>query len=110
MALTLSRLCCLRHKLAGVELEIPENSDLSEIGASIGLLTEAQAIDEADNYYPGLAVKTDGFVPIGQDLTGGGDPYFINANDDAPGPGSIVFITTRWMTVTTTVMTRSMRY
>ena len=75
-----------RHNLTGVEVEIPETSDLSEIGASIGVFDEAQAIDEADNFYPGLVVKEDGFIPIGQDLTGGGDPYFINANDKAPGP------------------------
>lgn len=75
-----------RHKLAGAEVEIPESSDLSEIGASIGVFDEAQATDEADNFYPGRVVREDGFLPIGQDLTGGGDPYFINVNDRAPGP------------------------
>ncbi|PSN12552.1 hypothetical protein C7293_19685 [filamentous cyanobacterium CCT1] len=75
-----------RHNLPGLQVELPESSDLSEIGATIGLYNEAQAIDEADSFYPGLIVKADGFVPIGQDMTGSGDPYFINVNDVAPGP------------------------
>ena len=75
-----------RHELSGVEIELPAAADLSELGATIGLYSEAQAIEEADNFYPGLVVKTDGFVPVGQDMTGGGDPYFINLNDAPPGP------------------------
>jgi hypothetical protein len=74
-----------KHRLSGLEAELPESFDLSELGATIGLYDEAQAVDEADNFYPGLVVKVDGFVPIGQDMTGGGDPYFINLNDPAPG-------------------------
>jgi hypothetical protein len=72
--------------VAGLEVELPESSDLSEVGGPIGLYNEAQAIDEGDNFYPGLVVKADGFVPIGQDMTGGGDPYFINLHDPAHGP------------------------
>ena len=75
-----------KHRLSGSEVELPEIADLSELGATIGLYDETQAIDEADNFYPGLVVKADGFVPIGQDMTGGGDPYFINLNDKSPGP------------------------
>ena len=75
-----------RHRLSGVEAKVPESADLSELGAAIGLYDETQAIDEAERFYPGLVVKKDGFVPIGQDMTGGGDPYFINSNDEAPGP------------------------
>jgi hypothetical protein len=75
-----------RHQLPSLEVELSERDDLSELGATIGLYDEAQAKDEADNFYPGLMVKPDGFVPIGQDMTGGGDPYFINLNDNPPGP------------------------
>lgn len=75
-----------RHGLAGAEAEIPEGEDLSGLGASIGLYDEADARDEAERFYPGLVVKDDGFVPIGQDLSGGGDPYFIRIHDDPPGP------------------------
>jgi hypothetical protein len=75
-----------RHHLAGADVELSEESDVSGIGATIGLYNEAQAIDEADNFYPGLVVKADGFIPIGQCMIGSGDPYFINVNDAAPGP------------------------
>lgn len=75
-----------RHHLPSAEAELSEDADLSGIGATIGLYNEAQAIDEADNFYPDLVVKADGFVPIGQCMTGSGDPYFINLNDSAPGP------------------------
>lgn len=59
---------------------------MSEIGASIGLYDEAAAKDEAERFYPGLVVIKDGFVPIGQCLGGSGDPYFINIEDNPPGP------------------------
>jgi hypothetical protein len=72
--------------LADVEVEIPEGGDLSGIGASIGLYDEAAAREEAEEFYPGLVVKEDGFVPIGLDLTGGGDPCFICVRDYPPGP------------------------
>lgn len=74
------------HQLADVEVEIPQGDDLSGLGASIGLYDEAAATEEASGFYPGLIVKEDGFVPIGQDLIGSGDPYFINTRDDSPGP------------------------
>ncbi|HEY4261510.1 MAG TPA: hypothetical protein VGM98_15180 [Schlesneria sp.] len=72
--------------MADVEVEIPQTDDLSGLGALIGLYDEAAAIEEACQFYPGLIVKEHGFVPIGQDLTGSGDPYFINTKDDSPGP------------------------
>jgi hypothetical protein len=73
-----------RNRLAGAEVEVPEGDDLSGIGSSIQLFDEAAAIAEAD-FYPGIVVKDDGFVPIGGDPTGSGDPYFINTSDDPPG-------------------------
>jgi len=74
------------HGLIGLNVEVPDTSDLSGVGASIGLYDEREARDEAERFYPALVVKEDGFVPIGHDLTGGGDPYFINVRDDAPSP------------------------
>src|SRR4051812_24703163 len=75
-----------QHGLVGLDVEVPETADLSEVGASIGLYDEAAARDEADKFYPGLVVKEDGFVPVGEDLGGGGDPYFFNIRDEPPGP------------------------
>jgi hypothetical protein len=75
-----------QHQLAGVEVQIPQSDDLSGLGALMELYDEAAATEEACEFYPGLIVKEDGFVPIGQDLTGSGDPYFINTRDDSAGP------------------------
>jgi hypothetical protein len=72
--------------LVGREVEVPEGEDLSGVGAIIELLDEGQAASEADDVYPGLIVKADGFVPIGGCGIGTGDPYFINTRDAQPGP------------------------
>lgn len=74
------------HELARRQLEIPEADDLSGLGASLEILDEAGARTEADDCYPGLVVKADGFIPIGGCLLGSGDQYFINSRDDQPGP------------------------
>ena len=75
-----------RHALVGREIEIAVAEDLSGVGASIGLFSEVDATGEANDFYPGLVVKEDGYVPIGGCLTGCGDPYFINVRDVQPGP------------------------
>jgi hypothetical protein len=74
------------HHLIGREVEIPEENDLSGAGASIELFDEANAIGESTDYYPGIVVKADGYVPIGGCAIGCGDPYFINLHDSQPGP------------------------
>lgn len=75
-----------RHALVGKEVEIPKTEDLSGIGGTIELFDETDAIEEANDFYPGLVVRHDGFVPIGGCALGGGDPYFINLQDQQPGP------------------------
>jgi hypothetical protein len=74
-----------KHGLSGVELEVPEGDDLSGIGASIRLYDEDEAKKECE-FYPGIVVRADGFVPIGEDSLGSGDPYFVNVKDKQPGP------------------------
>ncbi len=74
------------HQLVKAELEIPEANDLSGVGASFELLDEDGASSESNDFYPGLIVKADGYVPIGGCLIGSGDPYFINIRDQQPGP------------------------
>jgi hypothetical protein len=75
-----------QHNLIGLEVEIPEQNDLSGVGALIELLDEVNAIKESTGFYPGLVVKADGYVPIGGCAIGCGDPYFINLHDPQPGP------------------------
>lgn len=73
------------HKLQGIELEIEEEQDLSELGVSLKLFNKQEIIEEMNNYYPGLVVKKDNYIPIGSCSFGSGDPYFINSNDGADG-------------------------
>lgn len=75
-----------RHGLQGASFEIPETIDASGLGAELQLLTLAQAREEAEDCYPGLAVGADGYVPVGMCLLGSGDPYFIRHGDGAGGP------------------------
>jgi hypothetical protein len=75
-----------KHGLVGAEIAVPETGDLSGIGGSIRLYDEEESREEAEKFYPGLVVKEDGFVPIGEDPEGSGNPYFINVRDRSPGP------------------------
>jgi len=75
-----------QHALAGKEIEISADADLSRVGASLKLCDEAAAKSEANDFYPGLIAKADGYVPIGECLIGSGDPYFISVHDEQPGP------------------------
>jgi hypothetical protein len=74
------------NALAGKTAEISDGDDLSGVGASIQLFNEADAAAEADELFPGLVVKADGYVPIGGCAVGNGDPYFIRIQDQQPGP------------------------
>lgn len=75
-----------RNGLSGKEADIPEVDDLSSVGACIEILNEQNARVESDELYPGIVVKAHGFVPVGGCAIGTGDPYFININDEQPGP------------------------
>ena len=73
------------NNISGIEIEIPENMDLSELGATFEIMNEEESVDEMNNYYPGLIVKKDNYIPIGSCSIGSGDPYFINTNDGPTG-------------------------
>jgi hypothetical protein len=75
-----------QHSLEGKEIEIPEDYDLSELGAVFEILDELDIQKESEDLYPGIAVAKDGFVPVGGCLESSGDPYFINRNDGPEGP------------------------
>lgn len=74
------------NALTGKPVEISAEDDLSGVGASIELFNEADAVSEANEFYPGLVVKADGYVPIAGCAEGSGDPYFIRLQDQQPGP------------------------
>jgi hypothetical protein len=73
------------HNLVGVEFEIPESEDRSELGANIEILDDAGILSEATELYPGIEAARHGFVPIGGCLIGLGDPYFIRSSEGAGG-------------------------
>lgn len=75
-----------QNELVGEYFEIPESADLSELdGGNLKLLSDNQIIDETNEFYPGIAVKKFGFIPVGSCSLGSGDPYFININDGVNG-------------------------
>jgi hypothetical protein len=76
----------LNRRLVGATVEVPEELDQSGLGIDMKFLTQEQAIDEATNFWPGLAVAKDGYVPVASCLCGSGDYYYIRATDGAAGP------------------------
>jgi hypothetical protein len=74
------------NALAGKAAEISDRDDLSGVGASIRMFNESDAASESNEFYPGLVVKADGYVPIAGCAEGSGDPYFIRIQDQQPGP------------------------
>jgi hypothetical protein len=74
------------NHLVGVEVSIPEEDDLSGVGACVEILSEEAALHEARSLFPGRCVQADGFIPVGGCGTGTGDPYFINVHDGNDGP------------------------
>ncbi|MDT0581712.1 hypothetical protein [Brumicola blandensis] len=74
------------NSLIGKYCEIPEEIDLSELdGGDLRIFNRNEILEEANEFYPGLAVIKEGFIPVAICLQGSGDPYFINANDGKSG-------------------------
>ncbi|WP_342806048.1 hypothetical protein [Alteromonas sp. M12] len=70
------------------EIHIPASADLSEIddeGVDIYIFNDAMSEDEANNCYPGIGVKSSGYIPVAGCQSGTGDPYFININEGDGG-------------------------
>lgn len=74
------------NNLVDREMSISELNDQSGVGAEFGFLTEEQSVDEATNFWPGIGVFGDGFVPVCECLIGSGDYYYINMRDGSDGP------------------------
>ena len=73
------------NDLRGKNCRFGENVDESGVGANLFIFTEEQSIDEAINFWPGIAVVPDGYVPVAGCLTGSGDPYFIKTSEGSNG-------------------------
>ena|SRR5687767_13002980 len=74
------------HNLTGKSACLAEDVDLSTLGADMQFLTEAQSIDELTNFWPGIGVAKDGYVPVAWCSAGSGDYYYINTKDGPNGP------------------------
>ena len=74
---TIEYIMC-NFNLSGACFELEEDDDLSETGVEMQWLTVEDIIIESFEAYPGLVAVRQGYLPIGQCLTGSGDPYFIN--------------------------------
>jgi hypothetical protein len=73
------------HALSGRCCRLDEHQDESGVGADLCFFTEQQAQDEASNYWPGIGVLADGYVPVASCSVGSGDPYFIRLADGPNG-------------------------
>lgn len=75
-----------KNNLAGLSFCVPEENDESGIGADLKLMILQDAIQEATEFYPGIAAYPSGYIPVEMCLVGSGDPYFIRSTDTEPGP------------------------
>jgi len=73
------------NNLRGKDCRFGENIDESGVGAELFIFTEDQSADEAANFWPGIAVLPDGYIPVAGCITGSGDPYFIRASEGPNG-------------------------
>lgn len=74
------------HALVGKSACLDERADLSTLGADLQFLSEADSLDELTNFWPGIGVAKDGYVPVASCLSGSGDYYYINTMDGENGP------------------------
>lgn len=68
------------NALTRATAEVPPQHDQSGLGVELAFLTEEQSTDEARNFWPGLAVANDGYVPVGSCLRAPNKTSRHNAN------------------------------
>ena len=59
---------------------------MSRLGASLEWMSPAFTLEEALDTEPGRSVLPFGYLPFGTDLTGGGDPYFLELSQAQADP------------------------
>jgi len=77
--------CFLISELPLIHMEIGWQADEPEDDYDgvqyIEILAPKDMIDESYNAYPGIPILNKGYICIGIDPSGSGDPYFINFNN-----------------------------
>ena len=74
------------YALSGTTFTLDEEVDPSGLGVEMQWMAPADMVEEAFELYPGIPALGLGYLPIGQCLSGSGDPYFlkIKAGEDPP--------------------------
>ena len=78
-----------KHTLEGKEIEFPWPGE-DDLTAMIEILNDETVEMEANELWPGIGIKKDGFIPVAGCACGTGDQYCINVNDEPDGPLYIV--------------------
>jgi len=78
------------HPLSGVSFSLSEDDDESGLGAELMWYSPAQMMEEALQYYPGMAVAKLGYLPVATCLIGSGDPYFLRLKGDGADDPALV--------------------
>ena len=81
-------------ELENASCKIPPTADLANLdeeGPDLNIMNEAMSIEEATNYYPGMFVRDDGYIPVASCDIGSGNPYFININEGENGALYCIF-------------------
>lgn len=68
--------------LVNLEFELGPNMDMSGVGANMEIMSPSDQIEEAFEFYPGIAAIKKEFIPFATCLSGSGDPYFVNIKSD----------------------------
>lgn len=68
------------NNLTNKSISIPSSSDPEDIH-EVTIFDTDSILDERDNFYPGLVVAKDGYIPVGGCEIGSGDPYFVNLEE-----------------------------
>lgn len=67
--------------VVGLTFAFDDSADQSGLGVDLRWMTPDQAVSEGTETYPGIAAVPLGFLPVGIDLGGSGDPYFVRLDD-----------------------------
>lgn len=68
------------YPVIGYDFSLPEYQDSSGIGVDMRWLSADESIEEATEFYPGIAAMNCSYFPVGKCLEGSGDPYFVDIN------------------------------
>jgi hypothetical protein len=74
------------YPLVGTEFSLSEEEDESGLGVEMLWLSPSQIISETVEAYPGIPAGALGYLPVGADLIGSGDPYFLKTDSSGDPP------------------------